>query len=75
MELSNRPCAIRKGEKKMASEFEKRMAEYAKIKQFPIDAPLMPLAETDEAQSTEETETIDGQETGRELPEDSHDKK
>ena len=55
----------------MASEFEKIMAEYAKIKQFPIDAPLMPLAETDEAQSTKKTETIVGKETGRELPEGS----
>ena len=53
----------------MASEFEKIMAEYAKVKQFPIDTPLMPLAETDEAQSTEETETVDSQEPGHELPE------
>ena len=59
----------------MASEFEKIMAEYAKVKQFPIDAPLMPLAETGKAQSTEETETVDGQEPGHELPEDSLDKK
>ena len=59
----------------MASEFEKIMAEYAKVKQFPIDAPLMPLAETGKAQATEETEIVDGQEPGHELPEDSLDKK
>ena len=53
----------------MASAFEKRMAEYAKVKQFPIDAPLMPLADTGKAQSTEETGTVDGQEPGHELPE------
>ena len=34
----------------MATAFEKLMANYAKIKQFPIDENLMPLADPEEAE-------------------------